>query len=182
MCSCIVRFRIDTLELGKRPEKKECDRVIALVKDQELQIYCATNLESHQREGHLECGFLLLPLRSLVLEQYFQTVWETCEHFRFRQNLNWEGVHLLFMVPKQGNCTSYQNVQLSSTTSGSDLLFEIVKSRKAWHFCNYRLSIEVFGIGEGPAMGALVIWDHWGQQAKGGQKSFKAPIVEPSLV
>jgi hypothetical protein len=62
MCSSIIRFRIDTLELGKRPEKKECDRVIALVKDHELQIYCATNLESHQREGHSECAFLILLL------------------------------------------------------------------------------------------------------------------------
>jgi hypothetical protein len=61
------------------------------------------------------------------------------------------------MVPKQGNCTSYQNVQLSSTTSGSDLFFEIVKSIKAWHLHNYRLSIEVLVIGEGPAMGAFRI-------------------------
>jgi len=61
------------------------------------------------------------------------------------------------MVPKQGNCTSYQNVQLSSTTSGSHLFFEIVKSIKAWHLHNYRLSIEVLVIGEGPAMGAFQI-------------------------
>jgi len=50
-----------------------------------------------------------------------------------------------------------KNVQLSSTSSGSHLFFEIVKSIKAWHLHNYRLSIEVLVIGEGPTMGAFWI-------------------------